>query len=205
VTALVNPAEQRLRRDHTDIRGGFGGDDLDRSDLRSRRPHRVLDREFQGHRGGRTALAAASELQTNDIVDDVEQRYVTAVRAQVWPNAVKGVLDPALHIVRMQAVHQQQAGHQVVRGEPFCQLRVGAHGDAQHPLEAGPVKVGHLTDQLHRPFVGGSATRRGRVDQGLDPIARHAPLRVVLGLLRAWQCWRGHTLFPGDGLGGGVQ
>ena len=53
-----------------------------------------------------------------------EQMDVAAVRAEVGPHAVERVLDPPLDVVRMQPVHQQQAGDQVVGGERVRELRV---------------------------------------------------------------------------------
>ncbi len=60
-----------------------------------------------------------------------------------------------------------------------------ADGHPQHPLEAGPVEVGYLTDQLLGALARGSAARRAGVEQRLYPIARRAPLRVILGFVRA--------------------
>ncbi len=48
---------------------------------------------------------------------------VAAVRAEVGPHAVERVLDPPLDVVRMQPVHQQQAGDQVVGGERVREFR----------------------------------------------------------------------------------
>ena len=47
---------------------------------------------------------------------------VAAVRAEVGPHAVQRVLDPPLDVVRMQPVHQQQAGDQVVGDERVREL-----------------------------------------------------------------------------------
>ena len=102
-------------------------------------------------------------------------------------------------------MHQQEAGDEVVGREPVRQARIRGQRHGHHPLERRSVEVGHLTDELLRAFPCGGAARGGRVEEGLDAIARRAPLRVVLGFVRAWQCRRGHTLFPGYGLGGGVQ
>ena len=44
--------------------------------------------------------------------------HVAAVRAQIRPDPVKRVGNPAMHVVRVQAVDEQQAGHQVVGGQP---------------------------------------------------------------------------------------
>ncbi len=94
-------------------------------------------------------------------------------------------------------MHQQQAGHQIVTGECVREFRICGHRHPHHPLEARAVEVGYLTDQLFGALVCRSATRGAGVEQRLYPIARRAPLRVVLGFIRAMR----HTLFPGRGLG----
>ena len=98
-----------------------------------------------------------------------------------------------------------KAGDKIVGREPVRQTRIRGPRECHHPLKGRPIEVGHLTDELLRAFPRTCAARGGRVEQGLDAIARRAPLRVVLGFVRAWQCRRGHTLFPGDRLGWGVQ
>ena len=123
------------------------------------------------------------------------------MRPEVGPHGVQRIGHPALDVVRVQTMHQQQAGHQVVGGQAVGEVGIGRSGDPQHPLQAGAVEVGYLTDQLFGAFARDGATRRARVEQGLYPIARRAPLRVILGFVRAM----GHTLFPGCGLSGGVQ
>ncbi len=108
--------------------------------------------------------------------------HVAAVRPEVGPHAVERVRDPPLHVVRVQPVHQQQAGDQVVGGERIGQLRVArSTAMPHHPFQAGTVEVGDLTDQLLRAFVRDGATRCAGVEQSLYPIARRAPLRVFFG------------------------
>ena len=69
-------------------------------------------------------LQLPGELQADDIAVDLEQMDVAAVRPEVGPHAVERVLDPPLHVVRMQPVHQQQAGDQVVGDERVRRVRV---------------------------------------------------------------------------------
>ncbi len=79
-------------------------------------------------------------------------------------------------------MHQQQARDELVVGEGLRQFGVGGDREPHHPFEAGAVEVGDLTDQLLGALVRHSATCRAGVEQGLDPIARRAPLRFLLNL-----------------------
>ena len=53
-----------------------------------------------------------------------EQVDVAAVRAQVGPHPVQRVGHPPAHVVRVQAVDQEQAGDQVVGRQPLGYPRV---------------------------------------------------------------------------------
>ena len=99
------------------------GHHFDRRDLRRGGAHRILDRQLEGDRRRRAALAAARELQPDHaLAVDLEQMDVAAVRPEVGPHAVQRVLDPPLDVVRMQSVHQHEAGDQVVGGERVGEL-----------------------------------------------------------------------------------
>ena len=62
--------------------------------------------------------------QPHGVAGDLEQIDVATVRAQVRPHPIQRVGHPAVHVVRMQAVHEEQAGHQVVGGQPLGHARV---------------------------------------------------------------------------------
>ncbi len=81
------------------------------------------------------------------------------MRPEIGPHAVQRVGHPPLDVVRMQPVHQQQAGDEVVGREPVREVRVRGQRHVHHPLEHRPVEVGHLTDQLLRAFPRDGAAR----------------------------------------------
>ena len=116
------------------------------SDLRRGGPHGILDGQFQRHRRRRTALAAARKCQPHNTVCDVKQLDVTAVRPEVGPYRVQRVRRRGGHVVRMQAVHQQQAGDQVV-GRPARSASAGSTSRTTL-VSAGPVQIDDLAYQL---------------------------------------------------------
>ena len=109
--------------------------------------------------------------------------HVAAMGAQVRPHPVQRVGYPPVHVVRMQAVHQEQAGHQVVGGQPLGQARVAGRLQLHDPFQPGAVEPDYLADQLLGAFIRGRPTRRAGIQKCLDPIARCTPLRVVSGIL----------------------
>ena len=115
----------------------------------------------------------------------LEQVHVTAVRAEVGPHAVQGVGDPAF-ARRAGAGRAPAAGwrpgrrRRVRRPPPGLPRTASRH----QPLQPGAVEVGDLADQLLGALSRDRAARRARVEQRLDPIARRAPLRVVLRIRR---------------------
>ena len=104
---------------------GRGTLHLDRGDLRRGRLDRVLHGELQRHRRGRAAVAGTEQPKAyGALVTHLEQLYVTTVRPEVGPDALQRVLDPCGYVVGVQAVHQHQAGDQVVLGQKSEQLVV---------------------------------------------------------------------------------
>ena len=144
---------------HPGARVLFRRNDFDRGDLGCGGTDRVLDRQLQRHRRRRAALAAALELEADHTVVHPEQRHVAAVRTEVGPHAVQRVGHPALDAVRMQPVHQQQAGDEVVGREPVREVRIARPTPRPSSAQHRPVEVGHLTDELLRAFPRDGAAR----------------------------------------------
>ena len=69
------------------------------------------------------------------VLSHPEQLDVAAVAAEVGPDALQRLLDPGRHVVGMQVVHQQQAGHQVV-----CRQR-GKHSSSSCPASCRMVSI----------------------------------------------------------------
>jgi len=71
----------------------------------------------------------------------------------------------------VQAVHDQQAGHEVVLGQGVQRLVLETHllvEDLEEPLQPGTVEVGNEPDQLLGPFARHRPARRAGVDQRVD-------------------------------------
>ena len=120
--------------------------------------------------------------------------HVAAVRAQIRPDPVERVGNPATHVVRVQAVHEQQAGHQVVGDQAVQHAGVRLIADCGHnPRQARAVELDYLANQLLGALTRDRPAGRRRIQQRLDPIARRAPLRVPLQLLGAIS----HASLPG--------
>ncbi len=63
-------------------------------------------------------MAAAEQAEGDDaVVADIQQFDVATVRSQVRPDAVQRLADPGADVFGMQAVDDQQAGDEFVRGE----------------------------------------------------------------------------------------
>ena len=107
------------------------------------------------------------------VVREVQQLDVATVRAQVGAHRLQGSLDPGPDLVRVQAVHQQQAGHQVV-GDQCVLHRGGQHAcaleDLEHTGQTGAVQGGDLPDQLLGALPRHDAGRGAGVEQLLDPL-----------------------------------
>ncbi|GAB2998948.1 hypothetical protein MBOU_17880 [Mycobacterium bourgelatii] len=73
---------------------------------------------------------------------------------------------------------KEQAGHQVVGGQPFGYFRVVTQ--VQDALQPGPVEPHHLPYQLLSAFVRCRPSRGAGIHEGLDPIARCTPLCVAM-------------------------
>ena len=123
-------AQQRLRRDHRGVGPASAAttsiDEISGAAARtasSTASSRVTDDDGQ-------LLQLPANCSRTHLAVDLEQLDVAAVRAEIGPHAVQRILDPALDVVRMQAVHQQQAGDQVVGDERVGQLGVGGDRDA---------------------------------------------------------------------------
>jgi hypothetical protein len=96
------------------------------------------------------------------------------VRAQVGPDVVEGAGDPVLDAVRVQAVHEQQPGHQLVCGEALHHLvaeRASPMGDVEHPFQACAVQIDDQPDQLLGPLPRHRAGRVGGAQQVLDAVS----------------------------------
>ena len=99
-----------------------------------------LDGELQRHRRRRAAVAAAEQPEPDRAgLGDLEQLDVAAVRAEVRPHALQRLLDALLDPVRMQSVHDQKSGDQLVTGEAgehFVIQPAGLVQDLHHPFES---------------------------------------------------------------------
>ena len=103
-----------------------------------------------------------------------------------------------MHVVRVQTMDEQQAGHQVVGDQAVQQagVRLITHR-RDDPRQARAVELDYLANQLLGALTRDRAAGRRRIQQRLDPIARRAPLRVPLQLLGAIS----HPSLPGRCLG----
>ena len=150
--------------------------DVDADDLGRGLEDGPLDRELQGDRRGRAAVAAAEQPQPDGarVLVDAEQLDVAlrgaASSGRTW---LEGAFDPVRQRVGMEAVHQQEAGDQLVLDQGLDQPRGVLAGQLHDPGQAGAVQVGDEPEQLlgepERPRIG-----RGLqlVEQLLDPVAR---------------------------------
>ncbi len=173
---VVHAAHQRIHRDEAGrcCRVRLRGYDIDRRDLGSCRTHGIFDGVFEGDRRRWAALAAARELEADHrpvlAVCHLEQRDIAAVRTQVRPDTVEGILDPALQAVRVKPVYEHETGDEFVGGEPIDQFGGRLGGDGDDPLERSPVEVGQLGGELFGPLTHDRAAARAGVQQGLDSI-----------------------------------
>ena len=76
------------------------------------------------------------------VIVDAEQLDVAPVAGQQRPDLLEGGFDAVRQRVGMEAVHQQEAGDQLVFDQDPDQPRGVLPGQLQHPDQAGAVEVG---------------------------------------------------------------
>ena len=118
---------------------GDGLLDVDDRDLRRRLDDRPLDRVLQRHRRRRAAVAAAEQPQVHraGVLVDVEQLDVAAVRRRgtAAPTPARRSTR-AVSVVGVQAVHEQQAGDQLVGERAGRRARARPRAPAPPPARA---------------------------------------------------------------------
>ncbi len=173
---MINVRPERVDGDHRSVDGWSvlgSGVDLDPHDLRRRRFDRSFDGELEGDGGGRAAVAAAEQSELDDVVTDREQFDVAAMGAEIRPDVVQRLLDAGGDVVRMQVVHQQQAGDEVVSDQGRQRLVVEAAElveDGERPFQTAAVQISDEPDELFCPLTRHDPARRARVQQRVDPI-----------------------------------
>jgi hypothetical protein len=159
---VADPGEQRRHRDDRRRRGALFEDD--RGGLGRGR----LDL-FADGLGAAPAPPGQSQVDGAVLVD-AEQFDAGTVDCR---------RDPCLDAVRVQPVHEQQAGHEVVGGEGVEDLAGQLPAlvqDLHHPLEAGAVQVDDQPDEFLGAFAGGRPARRAGCDERVDPITGGSPV-----------------------------
>ena len=120
--------------------------------------------------------------------------HVATVRAQIRPDPVECVGDPATHVMGVQSMHEQEAGYQVVGDQGVQHGGVRPSAECRHYSRQGrAVEFDDLANQLLGALTRDRPTGRRRIQQRLDPIARRAPQRIPRQLLEAIS----HTSLPG--------
>ena len=102
-------------------------------DLRGRLEDRLFHGVLQGDRGGRAPIAAPEQAEQDGpgVRVDVQQFDVAVVLGQERPDTLESPLDTRRHVFGMEAVDDQEAGHELVVDQSGHHVR-GAVADQVH-------------------------------------------------------------------------
>jgi hypothetical protein len=121
------------------------------------------------------------------------------VGPEIGADTFEGALHAGDHVLGVQAVHQQQAGHQIIVGEASQDHVVEVVlliEDLHHPLQAGPVQVDDEAHQLLGPLPHHDATGRRGVEQALDALTGVPKVGTRLLVLLGRAGVHGHARSP---------
>ena len=107
--------------------------------------------------------------------------------AEVGPHRLQGRLHPGPHVLGVQAVHDEEAGDEVV-GDQIPQrvpARLAALGeDGEDPGQSLAVELGHEAHELLGPLPGHGPARGEGLEQRLDALPGRAEHVGMLALRR---------------------
>ncbi len=119
--------------------------------------------------GHPSQLPRSRSLTAPKVVVDRKQLHVSAVPAEEGSDGLQRSLHPDVERVGVQALHQQEAGDQLVGGEVGDAARATEHGRSQ---PSGPAR------RRRGPTPGAGAPLPGRANDGPPwPAARSVPAR----------------------------
>ena len=111
-------------------------------------------------RGSRRSSRGGGVLTAPQLLVDAEQLDVAAVLGQERPDRDEGRLHPVVERLGVEALHQQEAGHQLVLDEGGHQPGRVLPGQLYDPGETGAVELGDQAQDLLGQVDGAGVGRR---------------------------------------------